>query len=88
MNAECRVNNHAPSCACIPGYEGNPFTSCYISTNILHYVHLYVLQTLATRGSVSRCLLYLEAFVFLQVIVYHCIKYFHCEEVTNINIRT
>lgn len=32
MNAECRVHNHAPSCACLPGYEGNPFTSCYIST--------------------------------------------------------
>lgn len=31
MNAECRVNNHAPSCACLPGYEGNPFSSCYIS---------------------------------------------------------
>ncbi|XP_037295454.1 uncharacterized protein LOC119189544 isoform X2 [Manduca sexta] len=31
MNAECRVNNHAPSCACLPGYEGNPFTSCYIN---------------------------------------------------------
>ncbi|CAH2073961.1 unnamed protein product, partial [Iphiclides podalirius] len=30
MNAECRVNNHAPSCACLPGYEGNPFTSCYL----------------------------------------------------------
>lgn len=31
MNAECRVNNHAPSCACRLGYEGNPFSSCYIS---------------------------------------------------------
>ncbi|XP_028157244.1 uncharacterized protein LOC114350564 isoform X7 [Ostrinia furnacalis] len=33
MYAECRVNNHAPSCACLPGYEGNPFTSCYIRNN-------------------------------------------------------
>lgn len=34
MNAECRVNNHAPSCACLAGYEGNPFTSCYLSMSI------------------------------------------------------
>lgn len=30
INAECHVNNHAPSCSCLQGYEGNPFTSCYI----------------------------------------------------------
>ena len=27
-NAECSVVNHGPSCTCIPGYEGNPFTAC------------------------------------------------------------
>lgn len=42
MNAECHVNNHAPSCACLPGYEGNPFTSCFIS-KILIYHHFTIL---------------------------------------------
>ena len=28
VNAECRVTNHQPSCACLPGYRGDPFTSC------------------------------------------------------------
>jgi hypothetical protein len=27
-NAECRVVNHAPNCACLPGFEGDPFVQC------------------------------------------------------------
>lgn len=30
INAECSVPNHAPSCSCLPGYTGNPFTSCHL----------------------------------------------------------
>lgn len=30
INAECRVNNHAPSCICLPGYTGNPTSACSI----------------------------------------------------------
>lgn len=30
MNAECFVGNHAPTCSCLPGYTGNPFTSCHL----------------------------------------------------------
>lgn len=29
FNAECRVVNHAPSCVCLPGFTGNPLTSCH-----------------------------------------------------------
>jgi hypothetical protein len=29
INAECFVSNHAPSCACISGFTGNPSTSCH-----------------------------------------------------------
>lgn len=29
LNAECRVNNHSPSCYCLPGFIGNPVSSCY-----------------------------------------------------------
>jgi len=28
VNAECRVINHLGSCTCLPGYIGDPFTSC------------------------------------------------------------
>lgn len=28
INAECIVSNHAPSCSCLPGYTGNPLSSC------------------------------------------------------------
>lgn len=28
QNAECRVVNHAPSCACLPGLTGNPASAC------------------------------------------------------------
>ena len=28
LNAECRVVNHAPSCSCLPGYTGNPLSTC------------------------------------------------------------
>lgn len=31
LNAECTVHNHAPSCACLPGYTGNPFLSCHFT---------------------------------------------------------
>lgn len=27
-NSECRVVNHAPNCACIVGFEGDPFVQC------------------------------------------------------------
>lgn len=30
INAYCNVYNHNPVCACIEGYTGDPFTSCYI----------------------------------------------------------
>ena len=28
LNAECRVTNHLGSCSCLPGYRGDPFSSC------------------------------------------------------------
>lgn len=28
VNAECRVQNHAPICLCMPGYTGDPSVSC------------------------------------------------------------
>ena len=28
LNAECRTINHRATCTCIPGYIGDPFTSC------------------------------------------------------------
>lgn len=28
INAECRVQNHAPICLCLEGYNGDPSTSC------------------------------------------------------------
>lgn len=28
LNAECRVNNHAPTCHCLQGYTGNPLSAC------------------------------------------------------------
>ena len=28
VNAECRVQSHIPSCTCIRGYIGDPFTAC------------------------------------------------------------
>lgn len=27
-NAQCNVINHSPSCSCLPGFTGNPSTSC------------------------------------------------------------
>lgn len=30
QNADCTVFNHLPSCACSPGFTGDPFTSCAI----------------------------------------------------------
>lgn len=29
-NAQCNVNNHLPICSCLPGYTGDPFSSCTI----------------------------------------------------------
>lgn len=30
LNAECHVSNHAPVCNCLPGYIGNPLSSCHL----------------------------------------------------------
>ncbi|KAI4480699.1 hypothetical protein M0802_014155, partial [Mischocyttarus mexicanus] len=32
QNSLCQVINHAPTCTCIPGYTGNPFSFCNIIT--------------------------------------------------------
>lgn len=29
LNADCRVNNHVPTCLCLPGFTGNPLSSCH-----------------------------------------------------------
>lgn len=29
LNADCRVQNHSPICACKNQYTGDPFTRCY-----------------------------------------------------------
>lgn len=31
QNAECQVINHNPSCTCLTGYTGNPYSNCIIS---------------------------------------------------------
>lgn len=30
LNAECNVFNHAPTCTCRSGYQGNPLVSCHL----------------------------------------------------------
>lgn len=30
INAECSVNNHVPTCICLPGHTGNPLRSCHL----------------------------------------------------------
>ena len=34
QDAQCQVVNHLPSCSCIPGYTGNPYSSCFLSPPI------------------------------------------------------
>lgn len=29
INAECTVINHTPTCICLPGFTGNPSSSCH-----------------------------------------------------------
>ena len=38
INAECRVINHLPSCTCIPGYRGDPFTACSLIPSSKHFI--------------------------------------------------
>ena len=33
VNAVCRVRNLVPICVCNPGYEGDPFSQCFIVTS-------------------------------------------------------
>ena len=28
LNTDCKVVNHRPVCACLPGYTGDPFVNC------------------------------------------------------------
>lgn len=28
--AQCSVVNHIPTCSCLPGYTGDPFTNCFV----------------------------------------------------------
>jgi hypothetical protein len=42
-NAVCKVLNHVPTCMCLGGYVGDPFTSCRLSPLckflVLHFFH-------------------------------------------------
>lgn len=46
LNAECTVSNHAPVCNCLPGYTGNPLSSCHLpqpsKTSFLSHFYSYV----------------------------------------------
>ena len=51
INAQCDVRNHVPSCTCIPGYIGDPFTACrqkpirkFIETSLLPWLYLILVQ--------------------------------------------
>lgn len=48
INAECHVNNHAPSCTCLAGYTGNPLNACHllISSKPSYYIFFYFLAIL------------------------------------------
>lgn len=30
INAMCQVINHSPSCSCLPGYSGDPLSTCLL----------------------------------------------------------
>lgn len=52
QNAECRVTNHAPSCYCLPGFNGNPLHACspipsktfflFMTVFILDFIGYYI----------------------------------------------
>ena len=41
-HATCSVNNHYPNCRCDPGYEGDPFSRCYLKTTCKGYSFLWI----------------------------------------------
>lgn len=44
-NTECSVVNHIPVCTCLPGYDGNPFTSCRqepVTGRYLILIYIYI----------------------------------------------
>lgn len=46
INAECYVNNHAPSCSCLSGYSGNPLQACHlVISKILPSLFLLIYST-------------------------------------------
>lgn len=48
LNAVCNVVDHDPKCHCLPGFNGNPYQSCYEQlegNNIRSFMFLIVLTT-------------------------------------------
>lgn len=44
LNTDCRVQNHIPTCTCISGHNGDPFTQCIpIIGTIIIYLFDYLL---------------------------------------------
>lgn len=54
LNAECVVNNHAPSCLCIAGYTGNPAVACRLPLPSTYFLLFDLFSTLALSLSASR----------------------------------
>lgn len=67
LNADCRVVNHAPTCVCLPGYEGNPTLSCRpVFSKLISYFHfMYLLFQFYLLYLISYMyFLYIECILF------------------------
>ena len=75
LNTDCKVVNHRPVCACLPGYTGDPFVNCnpLLPGNKLFSAHLF----LKMKKKFDK--IFREIFFFNQLILrskYLCRNYF------------
>lgn len=50
-NAECRVVSHTPTCVCVAGYTGDPFTQCVVQQcKGVYYLKIAIVCVLCAFG--------------------------------------
>lgn len=77
LYAECRVINHSPSCACLPGYTGNPLSACQLLP-VASKISCLTLYTLAYEPCMyGYFMLHLHSYLSLLYVACFSLCYAH-----------
>lgn len=55
LNADCRVQNHIPTCTCAAGFTGDPFTQCSLIVGECCYLYCHKVTSIQCSRPLKVC---------------------------------